>query len=311
MPDINNLQLPREFLIVGAAARNGIFETLNDSPMTAGQLARSTQLDPRAVWTVMEALVSLGYLTRNGAEYSLSSEARSMFYEPESENFTGFSFMHGYYLMEKWIQLPEVIRTGKPVPRKRSPEQSNAFIKAMSHHARKSAPAIAARCLEGLPGTPAVLDIGGGPLTYASAFAALGARVTVLDLPEVVDMMQPEIKPGESITMTPGDFNEGLPEGPYQLAYLGNIAHIFGESANKQLIKRVRAALDKGGRIAINDFIRGTGAMADIFAVNMLVNTEEGGTWTWKHYKTWLAEAGFNNLYWEEIAGRQVIFGDI
>ncbi|MFZ5591916.1 MAG: hypothetical protein ACOY81_08950 [Bacillota bacterium] len=54
---------------------------------------------------------------------------------------------------------------------------------AMQHIAKKSAPTILSVCPEGLPPQPRVLDIGGGPLTYARAFAAAGASVTILDLP--------------------------------------------------------------------------------------------------------------------------------
>lgn len=311
MPDLNKLQLPREFLIVGAAARTGLFDILHkEGALTAEQIARKAEADTRAVWTVMEALVALGYIDRQEKTYKISKTANSMFYEPDSENYTGFSFMHGYNLMERWIRLPEVIKSGKPVPRSRNTNQLKHFLEAMKYNALKSASAIAARCLEGLPKGSTVLDIGGGPLSHARAFAGKGAKVTVLDLPDVVEIMEPEIKKDERITMVKGDFNEGLPEGPFDLAYLGNITHIYGKAANRLLFKRVNKVLNPGGRIAICDFIRGTGEFADVFAVNMLVNTESGGTWTWEQYSSWLKEAGFINLRWEEIGGRQVIFGE-
>src|SRR5215218_7813475 len=39
-----------------------------------------------------------------------------------------------------------------------------------------------------LPENPHILDVGGGPGTYAEAFTEGGAQVTVFDLPEVVDL---------------------------------------------------------------------------------------------------------------------------
>ncbi|MEW6425085.1 MAG: methyltransferase [Bacillota bacterium] len=162
-------------------------------------------------------------------------------------------------------------------------------------------------CLAGLPAGARVLDVGGGPLTYARAFAARGAAVTVLDLPEAVAMMEATLTPGGNIRLVAGDFNVALPEGPFHLAYLGSVCHIYGEQENRALFRRVADVLAPGGRIAVVDFIRGRHPFAAVFAVNMLVNTQTGGTWTWEQYAGWLAAAGFGDPKLTEVAGRQVI----
>jgi 2-polyprenyl-3-methyl-5-hydroxy-6-metoxy-1,4-benzoquinol methylase len=61
----------------------------------------------------------------------------------------------------------------------------------MSSYAEEEASKIASYCLKGFPTGTEVLDIGGGPLTIARAFAQKGAVVTILDLPEVIEMMEP------------------------------------------------------------------------------------------------------------------------
>ncbi|WP_169331978.1 methyltransferase [Desulfurispora thermophila] len=151
-------------------------------------------------------------------------------------------------------------------------------------------------CPEGLPPQPRVLHIGGGPLTYARGFAAAGASVAILDLPAVVQIMSTRIRPEENIRLVAGDFNQGLPAGPYELAFPGNICHIHGEEENAALLQRVQRELVPGGRIAIVDMIRGESAQAAIFAVNMLVNTANGGTWTLAQYESWLGAAGFTGI---------------
>lgn len=307
MPDINSFQLPQEFLIVGAAARVGLFDEIKKEPCTLDYLAIKTASNSRSLWVIVEALVALGYLEYIEDKVKLTKEAWEIFYDPQHENYTGFSFMHGYNLMSAWLQLPEVIKSGKPAVKKRGPEQSVNFIKAMSHYAVKSAPQVVEYCLKGLPAGAKVLDVGGGPLTYANAFAKQGAKVVVLDLPEVVDMMQPELAPALSITMCKGDFTKGLPQGPYNLVYLGNVCHIYGEDINRELFKRAADELLPGGRIVINDMIRGTSPRAALFGVNMLVNTISGGTWTYQQYKTWLEDTGLLVAPYEEIGGRQLI----
>ncbi len=307
MPDTSSFKLPRELLIAGAAAEVGIFDALQSGPLTLEDLRARTKTDSRALWVVAEALVALGYLKYEGTRLKLTGEAYRVLFDPGYKNYTGFSFMHTYNLLSSWVQLPEVLRSGRPAVKKQSPGRLKNYIAAMSRHARASAPHIADYCLQGLPPKPKVLDVGGGPLTYAVAFAQKGAVVTVLDLPEVIDMMLPELEPGLPVQMVKGDFTRGLPRGPFDLVYLGNVCHIYGEKENRQLFRNVARELKAGGRLVINDMIRGTGVMPALFAVNMLVNTPSGGTWTYEQYKAWLEDAGFVVDPYREVAERQLI----
>ena len=130
--------------------------------------------------------------------------------------------------------------------------------------------------------------------------------MTVLDLPPVVQLMKGKAEKA-GIAMFPGDFNLGLPPGPFDLVYLGNICHIFGETENRELFRKVSQVLVPGGRIAIVDMVRGTNPFAAVFGVNMLVNTANGGTWALDQYTDWLAGAGFLDVKLVEVAGRQII----
>ena len=307
MPNESVMTVPQELLILGAAVKTGIIEAINNKPMTAGELAGEIRADHRAVWVVTEALAAMGYLSKKDGQLQLTDEAMNMLYKPEAPNYTGFSFMHRYNMINSWIHLPEVIFSGQPHPRERGLENIKYFMGAMSRGAKLSAPIVADFCLgEGGKGLK-VLDIGGGPLTYARSFASKGARVTVLDLPEVIDYMKPTLAETKEIEMVPGDFNLGLPAGPFDIAFLGNICHIYGENENRELFKKVFSVLNDEGRIAVVDFVRGTNPMAAVFGVNMLVNTRNGGTWTFEQYSKWLADAGFYGVALHEAGGRQLI----
>lgn len=310
MPNPASFQLPQEFLIVGAAAKMGLFDAIKNGPHTVRELSEKLDTDYRALWTVTEALAALGYVIYSDNNViKLSEDAENIFYNPAHRDYTGFSFMHGYNLITSWIQLPDVIKTGKPVSRKDKSNHSKDFIRAMSHHAQRSAVQIADYCMRGLPPGQRVLDVGGGPLTYANAFAKKRATVTVLDLPEVIDMMSPELDQVLPVKMVKGDFTEGLPEGPFDLVYLGNVCHIYGEKENRKLFTDAAKETLKGGCIVISDMLRGTGVRPAVFAVNMLVNTVSGGTWTYKQYKEWLEDAGFKVCPWEEVGDMQLIRG--
>ena len=305
MPDDKILVLPHELLILGAAVKTGMVEALRQNT-TCASLAEELNLNARAVWMVVEALADLGYVSRQGEVVTLSEEARKMIYDPAAPNYLGFAFMHRYNVIRSWAHLPEVLASGQPASRDQDPENTRYFMEGMRYGAEKSAPAIANFLLTDTVDGVRVLDIGGGPLIYGSAFTARGAKVTVLDLPPVLQLMQEKaVKVG--IAMFPGDFNQGLPPGPFDLAYLGNVCHIFGETENRELFKKVSQVLVTGGRIAIVDMVRGTNPFAAVFGVNMLVNTANGGTWTLDQYTAWLSGAGFIDVKLNEVAGLQII----
>ncbi len=307
LPDFKSFELPKNFLIVGAAVETGIFGELKDRALTLNELAVATGANQRALWIVTEALVSLGYLAHDNGRIKLTPGCYSVLYDQESPDYQGFAFMHTYKLLPRWLELPIILKTGKPVQKEKDSRRQKYFMEAMNHFAREGSAEIAEYCLQGLPAEPEVLDIGGGPLTNARAFARKGAKVTILDLPEVVEMMEPEIEPELPVKMVKGDFTVDLPDGPFDLAYLGNICHIVGERENRKLFRDVAGKLKNGGTIVINDFIRGTGPGPDTFAVNMLVNTESGGTWTYAQYKTWLEDAGFTVFPYAAVSDSQLI----
>lgn len=216
MPDEKIMTLPHELLILGAAVKTGIIEALRQKTTCAG-LTEELNLNPRAVWIVLEALADLGYVTKQEDVVTLSEETRKMIYDPEAPNYIGFAFMHRYNLIQSWVHLPEVLISGQLASRDQDPENTRYFMEGMRHGAGNSAPAIADFLLTGTVDGVRVLDIGGGPLIYSSAFAAQGANVTVLDLPPVVQLMQGKAEKA-GIAMLPGDFNQGLP--PAHLIWL-------------------------------------------------------------------------------------------
>jgi SAM-dependent methyltransferase len=305
MLDEKIMAVPQELLILGAAVKTGIINALCETT-TYIDLTNQLSLNPRAVWVALEALTDLGYVTKSGETITLSVEARRILYDPSASNYVGFAFMHRYNMIRSWAHLPEVLASGKPAPNDNDSENTRYFMEAMRYGAEKSASVIADFLLSGTSNKVRVLDIGGGPLIYGSAFTSHGAEVTVLDLPPVVYLMQEKAKK-VGISIVPGDFNIGLPHGPFDLAFLGNICHIFGEKENKELFSKVNHVLSPGGQIVIIDMVRGTNPFASVFGVNMLVNTENGGTWTLDQYTEWLNKAGFGNVKLSTIAGRQII----
>lgn len=307
MLNLKNHMAPQELLLVGAALKAGIFDILRDKPAKLDDLVHNHSMDRRAVWTVMEALISLGYIIREKDILQLAPETSELFFNEDSENYIGYSLIHTFNVIKSWTNLPEIMKTGEPPKREHDQQDTKGFMEAMKKNAKEIAEQLTTICLAGLPVGPSVLDLGGGPLNYARPFAMAGAIVTVQDIPEVCTMMEPTLLPGEKIKFVPGDFTVAVSPGHFELAFLGNICHIYGEEENILLFKRVHDSLCSGGRIAIMDFVRGVSPRADLFAVNMLANTKTGGTWTREQYTQWLKIAGFDQVEMHNITNRQII----
>jgi hypothetical protein len=90
------------------------------------------------------------------------------------------------------------------------------------------------------------------------------------------------------------DFGTG-----HHVATLGHILHSEGIDRSKALLKKTFNALAPGGTIAVAEFLVNadrTGPLGGlIFAVNMLVNTDRGDTFSFEEISGWLSEAGFVN----------------
>ncbi|MBW2052722.1 MAG: hypothetical protein JRI85_10870, partial [Deltaproteobacteria bacterium] len=84
------------------------------------------------------------------------------------------------------------------------------------------------------------------------------------------------------------------------LALVSAIIHQNSIEQNLDLYRKVFRSLDPGGRIVIRDHVmdsdRTSPADGAVFAVNMLVATTGGGTWTSDEIKDGLTKAGFKRV---------------
>jgi SAM-dependent methyltransferase len=299
----------QEAVILGSAKREGILEAVADGSRSAEEVAKELGASPRAVYALLSALVELGVLAEDENRFRLLEEHRGPLLDRSHTDYAGGLVVHRFELIRKWGRMPEILKTGSPIDDEptQGPEGKETFIYSMRRLAKPGVRAVADLLLSRLPENPHILDIGGGPGTYAEAFTEGGARVTVLDLPEVIELMKEHLA-AAGVSAVGGNFNEGLPEGPFDAVYLGSVSHIYGPEENQALIQRVAESLAPGGLIAIRDFIRGVSKGAALFAVNMVVNTESGDTYTEEEYRGWLNAAGFEGIEVLPIPGRDTYF---
>ncbi len=295
----------QELALVAAAIKTRVFEHLADTGETAPDLAKVLNLDKRAIKVTLGALEALGYTSSEDGRHTLSPRALERFGNPQAPAYLGWAILHSWRLVERWLTLPAVLETGIPIAGDRFSESVEGFIRAMDVYAGATAAEVADICLGIMPGAASVLDIGGATGTLSKVLAKRGLTATLFDRPGAVRVIEAELaRDFPAIELVGGDFNEQLPGGPFSIAFLGNVTHIYGADKMRVLFQRVAAELAPGGLIAILDFVRGRSASAALFGINMLVNTETGGTWTESEYRGWLIEAGFSDYEVRDLAAR-------
>jgi SAM-dependent methyltransferase len=292
-------------ILLGVAIRDGLLPAVADRCRKPEDVAGELGLDARAVYVVLSALAELGVLDEGEEGFRLRDEHRAPLLEPHSPEYAGGSVVHRFELIGGWSRMRDVLRTGEPIEDRTSASFGGTatFIQAMRRGAVAGAEVVAKAVLPRLSEGASILDVGGGPGTNAEAFVRAGARVTVFDRPEVIELMR-ETLAASGIETAAGDMNEWLPEGPFDAIYFGNTSHMYGPEENRAFFARMRGSLAPGGLLVIREFLRGMSDDAALFAVNMLVLTSRGGTYTFAQYEAWLREVGFEDMESAPVPGR-------
>jgi SAM-dependent methyltransferase len=147
--------------------------------------------------------------------------------------------------------------------------------------------------------------VGGGPGTYTAAFlrACPDLQATLFDLAPVVDIARAQLRKAGllgRVELVPGNFMTDPLPGGQDLAYLSAIIHQMSLDECRRLYAKVHAALVPGGRLVIRDHVmdstRTRPRAGAIFAINMLVGTRGGGTYTFAEIRQGLEVAGFRDV---------------
>ena len=196
-----------------------------------------------------------------------------------------------------------MLRKGGPAPYARTPESLQSFIGSMRSVARERAEPLAARLAALFPQIRTALDVGGGPGTQAFAFRRQGWRVTVLDFPEVIDLMAEQLA-GEDIATIKADATKGIPATGFDLVFCGNLFHSMSPDECTAVVTRCAGSLASDGALAILDFLRGEGLRSSLFSVNMLVGTSAGDVYGEEDYQRWCESAGLGDFTVHEMPGQ-------
>jgi len=101
-------------LIIGAAVSNKVFDTLASGPKSLEEMSRETGASTRGLRAIMNALVGLELLAKDNGKYTLTPESENFLVSNKPGTLAGFFSMNRLRLMQLWMKLDEIVRTGQP-----------------------------------------------------------------------------------------------------------------------------------------------------------------------------------------------------
>ncbi len=302
--------------IVATAAKLDLFSHLK-GPRNLEEIVKETGLPARPLRMILDALCALGLLKKEGSFYFLS---------PDLDEFLGrgdvFSYeaylSHGFNLVKGWLRLPEAISGGHPEPQGPDPEFFTHLTRGLLAVNWPEATELAGHLKS--RGYQRLLDVGAGSCLWSAALLKElpSAQAWAIDFPQVLDGSAQEIVRHlhleDRFVFLPGNYWEISWGEGYDLIILGHICHSLGPEENVALFKKARQSLARDGELVIIEFIPDEGRCSPlfplIFALNMLLHTDSGDTYTASEYQDFLARAGLKiseRLYLDQGHGSQVI----
>jgi SAM-dependent methyltransferase len=300
------------------AVKVGVFDVLEGGPKSLDQVAAATRASPRGLRALLNALVGLELLTKDEADrYALTPESAKYLVHSAQGYLGGFLSHASTQFIPRWLRLTEAVRTGRPTAAVNQEGEGAAFFETFVDDLFPLNYPVAKALGEALQvgqaqGPVQVLDLAAGSGVWSIALGRLSphVRVTAVDWPGVLPVTKRTAERhgvADRFRFVAGDLLAADFGGGYDIATLGHILHSEGERRSRELLRKVFAAMAPGGTVAIAEWLvsadRREPVRGLIFAVNMLVNTDEGDTFSFEEMRDWLRDAGFDEARTQDVPG--------
>ncbi|MCK5879352.1 MAG: methyltransferase domain-containing protein [Holophagae bacterium] len=289
--------------IVLSAAELNVFEQM-EKPTSSDKVAKAIGGEPRFVDRLLNALAVLGLLEKKNGLFQ-NAEVSSAHLVPGKPGYW-MGLGHNGHMWQSWSRLTDVVREGKPARSlPNSPKMENwldAFITAMQQYGSERAPLVID--MLDFSRVNRFLDVGGGSGAFsvelAKRFPAMD--ICVFDLPDVIPLTRRFVEQAgvSNIRYAEGNFLNSLPKEEFDMVFMSHVIHSNSPGGVQALFGHAFRALTPGGQGVVHDFIvsndRSGPPWAVIFALNMLVNTDGGDTYSESETRKWLEETGFTGI---------------
>ncbi|WP_372681757.1 methyltransferase [Desulfosarcina sp.] len=289
-----------------------VFTRIGDSRVGGQDMADQLDASVDAVGRLLDALAAMGLLTKAAGSYA-NTEASRTYLSMDSDRYIGFIIRHHHHLVESWAKLSEAILTGKPIRlpvRDKGTDAREAFLMGMFNLANQLAPQLVPAV--DLSNCSTLLDLGGGPGTYAIHFCRHHPNLsaTVMDLPTTQPFAEKTIaKMGMEgrVAFISGDYLQDDIPGSFDAVWMSHILHGEAGEACLRMIEKAFGCLKPGGVVIVHEFILDdtldSPLFPALFSLNMLLGTEGGRAYSQAQLAGMLDTAGFVEIHRLDFTG--------
>ena len=283
-----------------------IFTPLSAGTCDAAGVAKACSADRRGTEMLLNALAALGLVTKQGDSYS-ATDFSARYLASGSPEYLGHIIRHHHHLMAGWAELHQAVISGRPVRQRVSHGDDRqireSFLMGMYNLASQLAPQVAAGL--DLSGCSRLLDLGGGPGTYAIHFCLRNPQMTavVYDLPTTREFAESTIHRhglSERISFSAGDYHADPVPAGFDVAWLSHILHADSAADCATILAKGVKALKPGGRLMVQEFIlddaKDGPLFPALFSLNMLQGTPGGQSYSGAEIRQMMEEAGLTDV---------------
>ncbi len=287
----------------------GLFAQLGEGPLPLAQLAERCDIPVRSARILADAMVALGFLEKGEAGYANLPIAQSFLAGDPEEGLRPFLNFWDQISYPAWMNLEDAVCTGTGVGLQLNQAQQRVFsvgVQALTAGAARS-------LADGydLGRHHRLLDVGGGTGSFLVAMISAHSELkgTLFELPAVAEVAR-HVLAGTSVAdrigVVEGDFlRDQLPAG-HDLLLLANVIHCFQPEVNRELLGRLRKAVEAGAKALLVDFWTDPSHTQPLFAALMAAEflvVAGGDVYSAMEVQGWLAETGWSMVDERPLAG--------
>jgi len=298
----------RQSLPLLAAIEIGLFDVLRGEPQTPEALGRALSVGPRRLRILLDLLAWHGLVVREKGRYAVAAPWLPLTEPARTDNLQA-RLAHATSNAKSWFRLADALRADRPAPELPPPARDpELFIRNFHRSLGTRGLEIIRKLIDdiSLPPGAKLLDVGGGFGDLCRPFLERDPQATtcLFDSPATTALAEKHIRDlglGGRLKTIGGDFIADPIPGGFDLIILSSILHIYDETTNLALLRKLGGSAAPSGQILIREIAitdTADGPLSGLeFALNMAVNTAAGDAYPSARVRQWLEQSGWRDVY--------------
>lgn len=238
----------------------GLFDLMK-TERTLEELCRDTKTNIDSLRIILNFLVYMGCLDKNGTKYILKDDYKELLVRDTTTSMHELICLESHLVKTHSSQeyMERALKYGgEDLFNKHSKDGMAQIYGAAMDNGGKIASIYAARAFGNIR-KGKLLDIGGGPGTYSIQACKFyeGIESTILDLPEMKEVAEENIRKNNMegrISYVSGNIVNDTISDRYDVVIISNLLHLFNADTRDIILAKASDCLNPNGKLILHDF---------------------------------------------------------